>query len=689
MNRPVTAVFAALEALLVVGIGVGLPVVVLSLLWAFQYGLQIDWIVFWRAAVDIWLVGHGVDLDLQLGAATAAASGVPGAEAPFAVTIAALGFSVLTVLLGVRAGRAVAETAHRVVGVVSTVGVFALLSLLVTATAQHPLASPVLWQGIVLPTLVYAVPVVVMAEVTRRRRGEPADPVTGALFSVVARAPRTARVVAAAGLRIGTASAAGVLAVSGVVVGVLMLTNYGELITLYEGAHAGLLGGIALTLGQLALLPDLVVWAASWFVGPGFALGTGSGVSPLGTSVGPMPAVPFLGALPTASSSFAFVGLLVPVVAAFVVTTLLRPRIERLLAESGSADVLRRVLVGVAGGVVAGVLLGLLAWSASGAAGPGRLAHVGPDPLLVGAFGALEVAVPSVLAMVVSLRSFLGHDDDSAAAPAGGARPADDVETGPQPVLSGTSPWSRSSTGAAATMSGLAPERASGHSPERTADDRTGAGGGGGAAARLGSDHDETTDLGAEPLVPSSGAGADGAEADGDAGDETDRAAGRRRRLGERLRRLRPHRRTDGTDSGDHPDSGDRTDSGDRADSKDSGDHAAGGDGSAHTHDGAAARSDARTPPATEADTGETAVVETGLRAPGDRVHDPREVHVDAARAARAARDRDRDHARDREEHDDERDGPAPWWRRLGATADRPAPGPDDDETEPVRGLDR
>ncbi|WP_228506891.1 DUF6350 family protein [Frigoribacterium sp. VKM Ac-2530] len=674
MNRPVTAVFAALEALLVVGIGVGLPVVVLSLLWAFQYGLQIDWIVFWRAAVDIWLVGHGVDLDLQLGAVTAAASGVPGAEAPFAVTIAALGFSVLTVLLGVRAGRAVAETSHRVVGVLSTIGVFALLSLLVTATAQHPLASPVLWQGIVLPTLVYAVPVVAMAEITRRRRGEPADPVTGALVSLVARTPRTARVVAAAGLRIGTASAAGVLAVSGVVVGVLMLTNYGELITLYEGAHAGLLGGIALTLGQLALLPDLVVWAASWFVGPGFALGTGSGVSPLGTSVGPMPAVPFLGALPTASSSFAFVGLLVPVVAAFVVTTLLRPRIERLLAESGSADVLRRVLVGVSGGIVAGVLLGLLAWSASGAAGPGRLAHVGPDPLLVGAFGALEVAVPSVLAMVVSLRSFLGHDDDTAAAPAGGARPAGDVETGPQPVLSGTSPWSRSSTGAAATSSGLVPERASDPPSERAADDRTGTGASP-AAARLGSDHDETTDHGGEPLVPSPGA-----ETDGDAGGEDDRVAGRRRRLAERIRRLRPHRRTDGADSGDDEDSGDHTDSRDRG---------AGGDGAADAHGTAAVRSDTRAPSIAQADTDETAVVETGLRAPSDRVHDPREAHVDAARAARAARDRDRDQARDREEHDDERDGPAPWWRRLGSTADRSAPGPDDDETEPVRGLDR
>ncbi|WP_223269493.1 DUF6350 family protein [Frigoribacterium sp. ACAM 257] len=641
MNRPVTAVFAALEALLVVGIGVGLPVVVLSLLWAFQYGLQIDWIVFWRAAVDIWLVGHGVDLDLQLGAATAAASGVPGAEAPFAVTIAALGFSVLTVLLGVRAGRAVAETAHRVVGVLSTIGVFALLSLLVTATAQHPLASPVLWQGIVLPTLVYAVPVVAMAEITRRRRGEPADPVTAALVALIGRAPRTARVVAAAGLRIGTASAAAVLAVSGVVVAVLTLTHYGELITLYEGAHAGLLGGVALTLGQLALLPDLVVWAASWFVGPGFALGTGSGVSPLGTAVGPMPAVPFLGALPTASSSFAFVGLLVPVVAAFVVTTLLRPRIERLLAETGSADVLRRVLVGVTGGVVSGVLLGLLAWSASGAAGPGRLAHVGPDPLLVGAFAALEVAVPSVLAMVVSLRSLLGHDDDDAtAAPAGGARPADDVETGPQPVLSGTSSWSRSSTAAATA----------GSSPERAADDRAS------VVTGPATDHDETTDLGSEPLVDG---GTD--EREGESESETGSVAGRRRRLAERLRRLRPHRSTSGADDADDADD---------ADSADSTDETTG------VHDVPAARPDTRVPAVAEGATGETAVVETGPRESRDRDRD-------------RERTRERDRAREREEHDDERDGPAPWWRRLGSTDDTPAPGHDDDETEPVRGLDR
>ena len=41
MNRPLTALFAALEALLVVGIGIGIPLVPLTILWAAQYGLQI------------------------------------------------------------------------------------------------------------------------------------------------------------------------------------------------------------------------------------------------------------------------------------------------------------------------------------------------------------------------------------------------------------------------------------------------------------------------------------------------------------------------------------------------------------------------------------------------------------------------------------------------------------------------
>jgi len=410
MNRPSTAVLAVLEALLVVGIGVGLPVAVLSLLWGFQYGLQIDWIVFWRAAVDVWLVGHGVDLTLTLAPEAAAATGLPGAEAPVQVTLAALGFAVLTAVLGARAGRAVAETPHRVLGAATAIATLAVLATLLTLSARHESALPSLPQGIVLPTLVYAVPLLVAAEVTRRRRGAPADPVTAAVGGLLARVPAVVLHSASAALRLGTAATAVVLAVSGVVVAVLLVTSYAELITLYEGAHAGLLGGIALTLGQLALLPTIVVWAASWFVGPGFAVGTGSSVSPLGTTVGPMPAVPFLGALPTGDSSFGFVGLLVPVVGAFVAATLLRPRVVAALGRHD--DALRRALVGVAAGVVGGALLGLLSWAASGAAGPGRLVDVGPDPLLVGAFAALEIALPAALALAVDPRAFFGGGDD-------------------------------------------------------------------------------------------------------------------------------------------------------------------------------------------------------------------------------------------------------------------------------------
>ncbi|MDY0945506.1 DUF6350 family protein [Frigoribacterium sp. CFBP9039] len=489
MNRPATAAFAALEALLVVGIGVGLPVAITSLLWAFQYGLQLDWVIFWRASIDTWLVGHGVDVTLRLGGAAAEATGVAGADAPIHLTIAALGFSALTVVFGIRAGRAIAETEHRVVGLLTTIGTFALLSTGLAATAQHELASPSLWQAVVLPPLVYAVPVLAMAEITRRRRGEDPGAIASSVTRLVVRAPLVARIVAAGGLRAGVAIASVVVACAAVVVALLLLTHFAQIITLYEGAHGGLLGGLALTIGQLALLPNIVVWAASWLVGPGFALGTGSGISPLGTSVGPLPALPIFGALPTADLPFAFVGLLVPVVAAYVVTTLLRPRLQAALAAAGVDDTLRRVLVGVTAGVVAGVALGAAAWASAGSAGPGRLVDVGPNPWAVGGFTALEVAVPAVLAMIVAPPRFVTGGglptrassgvarDAGATASAASSRGAGSAgrsadETARAPREFGT-PRPGESAGGAATATGigtgtstLAPESAPGESSE-------------------------------------------------------------------------------------------------------------------------------------------------------------------------------------------------------------------------------
>jgi hypothetical protein len=396
MNRPLTALFAALEALLVVAIGVGIPLVPLTVLWAFQYGLQIDWVVFARAAVDIWLLGSGVDVTVTLNPAIVSSLGFAGAGAPVILTIALLGFAMLTVLLGVRAGRRIGETPHRMLGLFTAVATFAVASLGVTLSVVFAAARPSIWQGALLPTLVFALGLVIGAELGYRSRP---DASAGRLLRRFERIEPRYRAIATAALSGGTAAVALVLAFSAVLVAVLFLGGYGKIIALYESVHAGFLGGIALTVGQLAFIPNLVIWAGSWLVGPGFALGTGSSVSPLGTQLGPIPAVPILGALPTGSFGWGFLGLLIPVLAGFAVAIVVRRKLERALEPSQRVRSL--LIAGALIGVVGGVLLGLLAWVSAGSAGPGRLVDVGPSPWLIGGFAALEFAVPAIIGLFV------------------------------------------------------------------------------------------------------------------------------------------------------------------------------------------------------------------------------------------------------------------------------------------------
>lgn len=431
MNRPLTALFAALEALLVVGIGIGILLVPLTFMWAFQYGLQLDWTVFWRAAVDFWLVGHGVDVTLTLDPVTASSAGFAEAGTPFVVSIAALGIGLLTLLLAVRAGRRIAETPYMKLGASVAVLFVGGLSLVATFSALHEFARPSIGQGVVFPTLVFAGGLLIGLGVAERRlrrmpgRGSP----SGGLGRWWDAQPAQQRGVLTLSVRGGVVAAVTVVLISSILLTVMILSNYAQVIALYEGIHSGVLGGIAVTIAELAFVPNLVVWTASWLVGPGFAIGAGSSVGPLGTSLGPLPAVPVLGALPTGDLAFGFLGLLVPIVAAFLVGVAIRPAALRIaessIAESsgaesslaGSAAVEparvgshglsdRSVLpflvaTGIGVGVVGGLLLGVLAWISGGAAGPGRLAEVGPDALMVGLFAAVEFSVPAIIGLLV------------------------------------------------------------------------------------------------------------------------------------------------------------------------------------------------------------------------------------------------------------------------------------------------
>jgi hypothetical protein len=70
-----------------VGIGLGITLVPLSLMWAVQLDTGVGWDVFYRAATDIWLVGHGVDLTITLDPVLAANVALPGAEKPFLISL--------------------------------------------------------------------------------------------------------------------------------------------------------------------------------------------------------------------------------------------------------------------------------------------------------------------------------------------------------------------------------------------------------------------------------------------------------------------------------------------------------------------------------------------------------------------------------------------------------------------------
>ncbi len=393
MNRRLTMLLAAFETAIVVAAGIALPLAVCTVLWGFHFQLAIGWEVFGRAAIDTWLLGHGVDLAVRLDPQLAASLALTDADATFTLSMAPLGFALLTVLLAVRTGRRIAATPNRLLGESTAIAVFAGLSLLLTVAVAHPAVSASPWQGALLPTLVFGLGLVIGS--TRERLRNPVTDSGSSLRDWIADWHPHVRLAVAAALRTGAGVAAALIAVAAVVAGLQFVVHYAEIIRLYESVQAGVLGGGVITLAQLALLPNVVVWTASWLIGPGFAIGAGSTVGPIGTVLGPLPTVPLLGALPTGDHGWGLLGLLAPVVLAFIAGVVAGLR-------AAALDWWQRGLVGVAAGVVSGALLGMLAWAAAGGVGPGRLAVVGPDPWSVGLWSALEVGVAATLGALAS-----------------------------------------------------------------------------------------------------------------------------------------------------------------------------------------------------------------------------------------------------------------------------------------------
>ncbi len=123
----------------------------------------------------------------------------------------------------------------------------------------------------------------------------------------------------------------------------------------------------------LTLVPNAVIFAGAYLLGPGFAVGTGTLVSPTVVAVGPVPMFPLLAALPDNGPTPAWTPALLalPVVLAALAVARSQRTHPTTAWDQGA-------LRGLVAGVLAAVLFGVLAAIAGGAVGPGRMAEVGP-----------------------------------------------------------------------------------------------------------------------------------------------------------------------------------------------------------------------------------------------------------------------------------------------------------------------
>lgn len=121
------------------------------------------------------------------------------------------------------------------------------------------------------------------------------------------------------------------------------------------------------------VVPNAVVFSASYLLGPGFAVGTATLVSPSVVAIGPVPLFPLLAALPDNGDTPAWASALV--VAPVLLAAVAAYRCQR---RSPTAAWDHGALRGAGGGVLAGIGFALLAMASGGAVGPGRMAEVGP-----------------------------------------------------------------------------------------------------------------------------------------------------------------------------------------------------------------------------------------------------------------------------------------------------------------------
>ena len=384
------------------GLGLAVLTVLVTAGWIAAPHLGLGLVGVVRTAAVLWLVGHHVAVQVR-GAGT--------------IGMLPLGLVALPGALLWRAGRSVVrgylvtELKHVVMAALAVAVPYAALAGALAIGSRSALAAASLPQALVASFLI----AVVAAGFGAARALGPSARL-GALVSA-----RTRCVLA------GTAGSLAVLGAVGAMATALALAGQlHKFSAVYQLLDPGAVGTSLLLLAQLAYLPNAVIWAIAYMLGPGFAVGAGTVAAPSGSVLGPIPAFPLLAALPAGSHGsgpgwLAAVMLAVPYLAG-IVAGVLTVR----LAPAGALE--SAPLRGFCCGVLTGGVLGVGAAFAGGPLGDGRMTAVGPSPWQVATVASLEVGIAAAVAAAALNWWYLrGTSADAATVPVNADRPGTSV----------------------------------------------------------------------------------------------------------------------------------------------------------------------------------------------------------------------------------------------------------------------
>lgn len=354
-------------------------------------------------SAHLWLLIHGVPLDL---------SAVFGASAG-TMTLVPLGLSILPLLFCYRSGRRLARASYEgefLIPVLSGSVTYALICSAVYGWASpNPKPLQVLNAALV-PLGIVVVGLMWGGYREARSLSRMVGVDTAEQISQMSQYSRWAGSYVWAVVRAAVVAAVAFVGLGALLLALGILGGWSQVVATYQELHAGAVGDAAVTLLQLGFLPNLVIYAMAWSTGAGFAFGAGTSIGLTSSTVGSLPMLPLLGAVPNSLGDVGLLGLLVPVVAGAVAGWWFLREGEDHLDEWVALKVpfrpLSALLSSLALGVLTGVLTSLatlwLGWISYGSLGVGRFTEVGAEPLSFAAHTALWVGLGVALGNLLS-----------------------------------------------------------------------------------------------------------------------------------------------------------------------------------------------------------------------------------------------------------------------------------------------